>query len=99
MRINICFYELLRFQLGEDPDKISSAETDDKIGKEIEKQKEYKNETLTKTMESALREAIKNNNVPTEKVKEVLGYWGYEKLSEIKVIELMEFKKELGIKE
>lgn len=55
--------------------------------------------TITKTMEDALRESIKNNHIQTEIVKNVLDDLGYEKLSEIKVIELMEFRKEIGIKE
>lgn len=89
-------YMLLRtfaIPTGEDPDKISSAETDNKIGKEIENQK------ITKTMESALRTAIKNHNIPNEIVLETLDNMGYEKLAEIRVIELMQFKEKIGIEE
>lgn len=89
-------YMLLRtfaIPTGEDPDKISSAETDSKIGKEIENQK------ITKTMESALRTAIKNHNISNEKVLNTLDDMGYEKLAEIKVIELMQFKEKIGIEE
>ena len=89
-------YMLLRtfaIPTGEDPDKISSAETDNKIGKEIENQK------ITKTMESALRTAIKNHNIQNDIILNTLDDMGYEKLAEIKVTELMQFKERIGIKE
>lgn len=91
-------YMLLRtfaIPTGEDPDKISSAETDNKIGKEIENE----NQKITKTMESALRTAIKNHNIQNDIILNTLDDMGYEKLAEIKVTELMQFKERIGIKE
>lgn len=89
-------YMLLRtfaIPTGEDPDKISSAETDSKISKEIENQK------ITKTMESALRDSIKNHKITNDIVLNTLDNMGYEKLAELKITELMQFKEKIGIEE
>jgi hypothetical protein len=78
-------YLLLRtfaIPTGEDPDKISSAETDAKMATEIEES------TITKTMEDALRKAISDNKIPDEEVLEVLGNFGYNRLAEIKLSDL-----------
>lgn len=52
---------------------------------------------ISKTMESALRDAIANNNIETTKVKETLENLGYEKLSELKTKDIPEFRKNIGV--
>lgn len=56
-------------------------------------------ETINKTMESALREAIKNHHIANELVIETLDNMGYEKLNEIRIVDFMLFKQNLGIEE
>lgn len=56
--------------------------------------------SLTRTlingsMEQALRKLIKDNNIPNEEVIEVLGNFGYKKLSEIDVRDIKEVQKAL----
>jgi len=67
---------------GEDPDKISSAQIDDEIKKEVEDEGLNK---IDKTQESALRDVIKNNRISNERVIEILADYGYKKLAEIKM--------------
>lgn len=84
-------YMLLRtfaIPTGEDPDKISSAEIDDKLSKEIEPR-------ITKTQEDALRDMIKNHAIAKDTVIVVLKERGYSKLSEIKLKDYAEIVKEL----
>ena len=50
---------------------------------------------ISKVMEEALREVIKKNNVPTERVLEILDDYGYEKLAEIKVTDLKKIQEEM----
>ena len=78
-------YMLLRtfaIPTGEDPDKISSAETDSRVEKEIEKIKE---EVISKTQEEALDKAIENRKIPDQKVEEILERYGYSSTAEIKM--------------
>lgn len=70
---------------------IASAE---EVQNAIVQQEEDK--TLSKTQETALREAIKNKNISTEKVLEILNKYGYEKLADIKVTDYMNIVAELG---
>lgn len=56
--------------------------------------------SLTKTlingsMEASLRKLIKENNIPNEEVIEVLGNFGYKKLSEIDIRDIKEVQKAL----
>jgi hypothetical protein len=56
--------------------------------------------SLTRTlingsMEQALRKLIKDNNIPNEEVIEVLGNFGYKKLSEIDIRDIKEVQKAL----
>ena len=56
--------------------------------------------SLTRTlingsMEAALRKLIKDNNIPNEEVIEVLGNFGYKKLSEIDIRDIKEVQKAL----
>lgn len=84
-------YMLLRtfaIPTGEDPDKISSAEIDDKISKEIEPK-------ITKMQEDALRDMIKNHGIAKDTVIVGLKERGYSKLSEIKVKDYAGIVKEL----
>ena len=55
--------------------------------------------TINKTMESALREAIKNHHIANELVIETLDNMGYKKLNEIRIVDFMLFKQNLGIEE
>ena len=79
-------YMLLRtfaIPTGEDPDKISSAETDDKIAREAD------NTIISETKATALESSITNNNIPDEKVTEVLNKFGYTNTREIKLKDYM----------
>lgn len=53
--------------------------------------------TISKTIESALRDAIANNNIDTTQVIDALESLGYEKLSELKNKHVAEFRKNIGI--
>ena len=73
-------YMLLRsfaIPTGEDPDKISSAEEDAKMAKEVE------NSKITATKVEALRKAIQNNNIDSTVVLEVIGKYKYKYLEDI----------------
>lgn len=87
-------YMLLRtfaIPTGEDPDKISSAETDEKIKKEVETEQE---KVISKSKEESLDKAIENRNIPDETVLKVLEKYGYTSTSEIKIKDYMKIVKE-----
>lgn len=89
-------YMLLRtfaIPTGEDPDKISSAETDDKIGKEVENTK-----VIDKKMLDSLNMAIEKNNISDKVVELVLTGYGYSTTSEIKVKDYMNIVNDLKSK-
>ena len=76
-------YMLLRtfaIPTGEDPDKISSAETDYKIQSEINAEK-----VIDKTKVQALNKSIENAGITDEVVELILSGYGYSSTSEIKV--------------
>ena len=87
-------YMLLRtfaIPTGEDPDKISSAETDSKIAKEVE---DEENKRINSTQVQALYDLIKNNAVENDHVMAVLSELGYKKLAEIKLKDYMNIANE-----
>lgn len=53
--------------------------------------------TISTNMSNALREAIKRKEVSTEKVQEILKKYNHTKLSELKLTELTDFKKEIDV--
>ena len=74
-------YMLLRtfaIPTGEDPDKISSAETDYKIQSEINDEK-----VIDKTKVQALNKSIENAGITDEVVELILSGYGYTSTSEI----------------
>lgn len=80
-------YMLLRtfaIPTGEDPDKISSAETDYKMKTEIDGEK-----LITKTQAQALTTSIENAGIKDEVVELILGQYGYTSTSEIKIKDYM----------
>jgi hypothetical protein len=89
-------YMLLRtfaIPTGEDPDKISSAETDAKIKDEIETQ-ESETKLISKVQEQSLDKAIENRQIADEKVLEILSKYGYTSTSEIKIKDYMNIVNE-----
>ena len=52
---------------------------------------------ISKGQETALRNAIKNNNISNEKVLEVLDDYGYTKLNEIEMEFYQTIVKQLGV--
>lgn len=87
-------YMLLRtfaIPTGEDPDKISSAETDEKIKKEIEAEQE---KVISKQKEESLDKAIENRKISDETVLKILEKYGYSSTNEIKVKDYMSIVKE-----
>lgn len=87
-------YMLLRtfaIPTGEDPDKISSAEIDDKIAIEAD------NTIISDTKATALENSITNNNLSDKTVTEILNKFGYTNTREIKLRDYMpiitEFQK------
>lgn len=76
-------YMLLRtfaIPTGEDPDRISSAETDYKIQSEINAEK-----VIDKTKAQALDKSIENAGITDDIVELILSGYGYSSTSEIKV--------------
>ena len=76
-------YMLLRtfaIPTGEDPDKISSAETDYKIQSELNAEK-----VIDKTKVQALNKSIENAGITDEVVELILSGYGYTSTNEIKV--------------
>ena len=87
-------YMLLRtfaIPTGEDPDKISSAETDDKIKTEVEG-----NKAISKLMEESLRDYITNKKISNDKVIKVLAQYGYTRLNEIKLKDYKIIQEKIG---
>ena len=79
-------YMLLRtfaIPTGEDPDKISSAETDKKVENEVN------NTTINKTKLDALNNSIENHKIPDAEVERVLLKYNYLSTSEIKMKDYM----------
>ena len=98
-------YLLLRtfaIPTGEDPDKIASAEIDDRIAKEKamsknETTKTFSITTISTTMEKALKDGIKANGIANEVVINELKKLGHSKLNELELVELMNFKTAIGV--
>jgi len=89
-------YMLLRtfaIPTGEDPDKISSAETDYKIQNEIESQK-----VISEKLRRGLDTSIENNKLDDETVIKILEKYGYTSTSEIKMKDYMNIVNELKSK-
>ena len=89
-------YMLLRtfaIPTGEDPDKISSAETDYKIQNEIESQK-----VISERLRKGLDTSIENNKLDDETVIKILEKYGYTSTSEIKMKDYMNIVNELKAK-
>lgn len=87
-------YMLLRtfaIPTGEDPDKISSAETDSKLKKEIE---EVQEKVISKEKEEALDKAIENRKISDDIVLQVLEKYGYSNTKEIKMKDYMKIVQE-----
>lgn len=79
-------YMLLRtfaIPTGEDPDKISSAETDEKMAIEAD------NTIISETKAKALESSISNNNISDEDVAKVLNEFEYTNTREIKLRDYM----------
>ncbi len=86
-------YMLLRtfaIPTGEDPDKISSAETDNKMETEVDS-----NKIISEKLQKGLNTAIENNQIPDEKVELILQKYGYASTSEIKISDYMKIVNEL----
>lgn len=89
-------YMLLRtfaIPTGEDPDKISSAETDYKIQTEIDGEK-----IISQPKINALNKSIENNKIDDETVIEILDKYGYSSTSEIKIKDYMNIVNDLKSK-
>lgn len=89
-------YMLLRtfaIPTGEDPDKISSAETDYKMKNEIESQK-----VISEKLRKGLDTSIENNKLDDETVIKILEKYGYTSTSEIKMKDYMNIVNELKAK-
>lgn len=85
-------YMLLRtfaIPTGEDPDKISSAEMDEKISIEAD------NTIISENKAKALESSINNNKIPEETVTTILNKYGYTSLKEIKLKDYMKVVTEL----
>ena len=81
-------YMLLRtfaIPTGEDPDKISSAETDYKIQSELNADK-----IIDKTKVQALNKSIENAGIKDEVVELILSQYGYTSTNEIKIKDYMQ---------
>lgn len=86
-------YMLLRtfaIPTGEDPDKISSAETDYKIKNELESQ-----QIISEKLKKGLDTAIENNKLDDEKVFNILEKYGYTSTAEIKMKDYMNIVNDL----
>ena len=84
-------YMLLRtfaIPTGEDPDKISSAETDKKMENEVN------NTVINKTKLDALNNSIEKHKIADEKVEEILSKYSYSSTSEIKMKDYMNIVKD-----
>lgn len=56
-----------------------------------------KDEIISNKISLSLREEIKKKEISTDKVQELLKKYNHTKLSELKMTELIDFKKEIGI--
>jgi hypothetical protein len=86
-------YMLLRtfaIPTGEDPDKISSAETDYKMQNEVDNQK-----IISEKLRKGLDMAIDNNKLDDDTVYSILEKYGYTTTSEIKMKDYMSIVNEL----
>ena len=86
-------YMLLRtfaIPTGEDPDKISSAETDYKMQNEIDNQK-----VISEKLRKGLDASIENNKLNDETVFKILDKYGYTSTAEIKMKDYMTIVNEL----
>ena len=73
---------------GEDPDKISSAETDKKMENEVN------NTVINKTKLNALNDSIEKHKIADEKVEAILAKYSYSSTSEIKMKDYMNIVKD-----
>ena len=84
-------YMLLRtfaIPTGEDPDKISSVETDKKMENEVN------NTVINKTKLDALNNSIEKHKIADEKVEAILAKYSYSSTSEIKMKDYMNIVKD-----
>lgn len=84
-------YMLLRtfaIPTGEDPDKISSAETDKKMENEVN------NTVINKTKLNALNDSIEKHKIADKKVEAILAKYSYSSTSEIKMKDYMNIVKD-----
>lgn len=87
-------YMLLRtfaIPTGEDPDKISSAETDYKMSTELESEKVINEKKI-----SALNSSITNANISDLELEKVLAKYDYTSTSEIKLKDYMNIVNDLA---
>ena len=70
-------------------------DTKDADTNEYKSQQQDDDIRINKTMETALRETIKNNNVSNESVLKILNDLGYEKLAEIRIKDLKNIQEKL----
>ena len=70
-------------------------DTKDADTNEYKSQQQDDDIRINKTMETALRETIKNNNVSNESVLKILNDFGYEKLAEIRIKDLKNIQEKL----
>lgn len=84
-------YMLLRtfaIPTGEDPDKISSAETDKKVETEVNTTK------INKTKLNSLNSSIENHKIPDTEVEKILNKYKYSSTSEIQNKDYMKIIQE-----
>lgn len=70
-------------------------DTKDADTNEYKTQQEDDNIRINKTMETALREVIKNNEIESQKVLNILDDFGYEKLAEIRIKDFKSIQEKL----
>ena len=70
-------------------------DTKDADTNEYKSQQQDDDIRINKTMETALRQTIKNNNVSNESVLKILNDFGYEKLAEIRIKDLKNIQEKL----
>lgn len=77
-------------------DDTKDADTDE-YKKQNESVKEFSISTISPTMEKALKDGIKANGIANEVVISELKKLGHSKLNELELVELMNFKKAIGV--
>lgn len=77
-------------------DDTKDADTDE-YKKQNESVKEFSISTISTTMEKALKDGIKANGIANEVVINELKKLGHSKLNELELVELMNFKKAIGV--